>query len=109
VDKVTRTNRQISNIQGTITSTDGLAVPVRFDLIEFEDLIDGMPGQKFSYGVLRFEEPLEPSIGQRLLAATHLLLSGGGVQAALCLYKLTSFTLVDTIKDFAVKPELIAA
>lgn len=109
MDTVTRTNRQIFDIQGTITGTDGLAVAVRFDLIELEDLVDGMPGQRFSYGVLRFQDPLEPSIGQRLLSATRLILSGGGIQSALCLYKLNSFTLVETIKDFTAKPELIAA
>ena len=109
MDTVTRTNRQIFDIPGTITSSDGLSIPVRFDLVEFEDLIDGMPGHKFSYGVLRFEPSLEPSIGQRLLSATHVILSGGGIHSALCLYKLNSFTLVDTMKDFTAMPHLIAA
>lgn len=109
MDTVTRTNRQLFDIPGTVTSADGLSIPVRFDLVEFEDLIDGMPGQKFSYGVLRFEDPLSPSTSQRLLAATQLILSGGGVHSALCLYKVNSFTLVDTLKDFSSQPRLIAA
>jgi hypothetical protein len=105
----TRTNRQVFGIQGIITGPNGLRVAVRFDLIEFEDLIDGLPGPKFSYGVLHFQEPLEPSIESRLLSATHLSLAGGGIQAALCLYKLNSFTLIETIKNFAVQPHLAAA
>lgn len=109
MDTVTRTNRQVFDIQGTITSSDGLRVAVHFDLIEFEDLIDGIPTHKFSYGILRFPEPLEASIGQRLLSAAQLILNGGGIQSALCLYKLTSFTLVETIKDFTAQPELAAA
>ncbi|HEV2486297.1 MAG TPA: hypothetical protein VGT08_12265 [Terracidiphilus sp.] len=51
---VTRTNRQIFDIPGTITGPNGLKVEVSFDLIELEDLIDGIPGPKYSYGVLRF-------------------------------------------------------
>jgi hypothetical protein len=109
MNTVTRTNRQIFDIPGTITSTDGLTVPVRFDLIEFEDLVDGLPGDRFSYGVLRFHDQLELSIQQRLLSATLLVLSGGGIQSALCLYKLNSFTLIETIKDFTAKPYAIAA
>lgn len=109
MNTVTRTNRQLFDIPGDITSADGLSIPVRFDLVEFQDLINGMPGQKFSYGVLRFQDPLEPSIGQRLLSAAQLILTGGGLQSALCLYKLNSFTLIDTIKDFSAAPHLIAA
>ncbi len=109
MEKVTRTNRQIFDIQGTITSPDGLTVAVRFDLIELEDVIDGQPGPKFSYGVLHFQQPLEPEIESRLLSATRLSLDGGGIQANLCLYKLNSFTLADTIKDFAAQPDLVAA
>lgn len=109
MDKVTRTNRQIFDIQGTITGADGLTVAVRFDLIELEDLIDGHPGPRFSYGVLRFPDPLEPSIGERLLSATRLILNGGGIQTALCLYKLNSFTLTETVNDFTVQPHRAAA
>jgi hypothetical protein len=109
VHKVTRTNRQAFDIPGTITGPDGLTVAVRFDLIELEDLINGIPGSKYSYGVLHFQEPLEPSVEQRLLSATRLILTGGGVHAALCMYKLNSFTLTDTIKAGAAQPQLAAA
>jgi hypothetical protein len=109
MEKVTRTNRQVFDIQGTITSADGLTVAVRFDLIELEDLIDGRPGPRFSYGVLRFQGPLEPSARQRLLSATRLTLDGGGIQAALCLYRLNSFTLTETVNDFTVQPHRAAA
>ena len=102
MDKVTRTNRQVLDVRGTITSADGLRIDVRFDLIELEDLIDGIPASRFSYGVLRYIEPLEQAMEVRLLSAGGLTLTGGGIQAALCLYKLNSFTLTDTIREFPV-------
>jgi len=102
MDKVTRTNRQVLDVRGTITSSDGLRIDVRFDLIEMEDLIDGMPASRFSYGILRYIEPLEPAMKPRLLTAAGLTLTGGGIQAALCLYKLNTFTLADTIREFPV-------
>jgi hypothetical protein len=102
MDKVTRTNRQVIDIKGTITSADGLRIDVRFDLIEMEDLIDGVPASRFSYGVLRYIEPLEPAMKPRLLTAGGLTLTGGGIRAALCLYKLNTFTLADTIREFPV-------
>jgi hypothetical protein len=100
MDRVTRTNKQIIDIEGTITSTDGLHIDVRFDLVEMEDLINGILASRFSYGVLRYPEPLEPAMKSRLLFASHLTLTGGGIEAALCLYKLNTFTLVDTIHEF---------
>ena len=102
MDRVTRTNRQVFDIKGTITSADGLRIDVRFDLIEMEDLIDGMPASRFSYGVLRYIEPLEPAMKPRLLSAAGLTLTGGGIQATFCLYKLNTFTLADTIREFPV-------
>ena len=36
------------------------------------------------------------------LTAAGLTLTGGGIQAALCLYKLNTFTLADTIREFPV-------
>lgn len=38
----------------------------------------------------------------RLLSATGLTLTGGGFQAALCLYTLNTFTLADTICEFPI-------
>ncbi len=112
MSKVTRTNRQVFDIEGTLSGPDGLKITVRFDLIEFEDLIDGMPGPKFSYGVLRFREPLAPAMERLLLSASGLILTGGGIHFNLCLYRLTSFTVLSTSstvrKTFA-EAERIAA
>lgn len=109
MNTVTRTDRQFFNIPGTLTSADGLSLSVCFDLVEFEDLIDGKPGHKRSYGILRYQDPLDPFTSERLLSAAQLVLTGGGVHSTLCLYKLNSFTLVETIKDFSREPYLIAA
>lgn len=105
MDQVTKTNRQILDMKGTITSPDGLRIDVRFDLIEMEDLIDGVPASRFSYGVLRYVEPLTPEVKPRLLSATGLTLTGGGIRASLCLYKINTFTLTDTIPLLSVVSE----
>lgn len=102
MDKITRTNQQVFDIPGTITGPDGFRVSVHFDLIEMEDLVDGIPCSRFSYGVLRFLQPLESSMKSRLLSATPLTITGGGIQATLCLYKLNTFTLAGTIREFPV-------
>jgi hypothetical protein len=109
METVTRTNRQVFDIKGTITAPDGLTIAVRFDLIELEDLIDGLPGHKYSYGVLRFQDPLEVSTKSRLLSTHRPILTGGGIRAAVLLYKLTSFTLLETLKEFVAEPGLAAA
>jgi len=104
----TRTNRQIFDIQGTVTGPGGLDVAVRFDLIELEDLIDGIPGSKYSYGILHFQDPLEPSVKLRLLSATRRFSPMAAFERSVPL-QTDSFTLIDTIKDFTVQPELAAA
>ncbi len=100
MENVTRTNRQVFDIAGTITGQDGLRVEVSFDLIEMEDLVNGVSTAKYSYGVLRYCERIDVLTKARLLSATRLTLSGGGISASLCLYKLNSFTLTDTITEF---------
>jgi hypothetical protein len=102
MDKVTRTKQQVFDIPGTITGPDGIRVDVRFDLLEVEDLVDGIPASRFSYGILRYLQPLETSVKSSLLSATRLTLTGGGIQATLCLYKLNTFTLADIIREFPV-------
>ena len=109
MNTVIRTNIQILDIAGTITGPADLKVDVRFDLMEFEDLNDGIPSSKHSYGILRFQEPLEPSMKGRLLSTGRLILTGGGIQASLCLYRLNSFTLTDTIREFSAHRDGLAA
>jgi hypothetical protein len=77
-------------------------------LIELQDFVDGIPGRNYCYGVLRFREPLEPSVEQRLLSATRLTLRGGGIQATLCLYKLNSFTVISA-NEISVDADRVAA
>ena len=102
MSNTTRANRQFFDIEGTVTSMDGISIQVRFDLLEMEDLVDGRPASRFSYGVLRYLRPLESAVKQPLLSATGLVLTGGGIHATLCLYKLNTFTLADTIREFPV-------
>ena len=100
MDNLTRTNKQVFDVPGTIAGPDGLRVNVSFDLLEMEDLVDGIPAATFSYGVLRYRDPLDLMTKTQLLSATRLTLTGGGMQSSLCLYRLNSFTLADTIREF---------
>jgi len=112
MNKETRINRQVFDISGALSGPDGLKIDVRFDLIELEDLIDGAPGPKFSYGVLRFRETLAPALERLLLSASRLILTGGGAHFNLCLYRLTSFTVLSessTLRETFAEAERIAA
>lgn len=95
--KETRTNRQVFDVAGTLSTPGGLKFDVQFDLIEFEDLIDGLPGTKLSYGNLRFSDTLPTTAVPLLLSSSRLILTGGGIHATVCLYRLTSFTVLTTI------------
>jgi hypothetical protein len=99
--KETRINRQAFDTSGTLSGPNGLEVDVRFDLMELEDLIDGNPGPKFSYGILRFPEPLSAALERILLSASRLILTGDGIQFNLCLYQLTSFTVLSASRSIA--------
>ena len=98
MSKQTRINQQLYDIPGTLSIPNGIQIQVHFGLIELEDLIDGFPGPKFSYGVLRFHEPLELALESLLLAATRLTITGGGLQFNLSLYGLRSFTVLNPIQ-----------
>jgi hypothetical protein len=98
MSKQTRINQQLYDIPGTLFIPNGIQIKVNFGLIELEDLIDGFPGPKFSYGVLRFHDPLEPALESLLLAAGRLTIVGGGLQFDLSLYGLRSFTVINPIQ-----------
>ena len=96
-----RLTKEIIDEAGSISGPCGLKVEVRFDLIELQDFIDGVAGRKHSYGHLRFRDQLEPSIVLLLLSKSRLILTGGGIQAALCLYRLNSITVAGPIDEIS--------
>lgn len=105
----TRTNLQIMNAEGTITCPSSFKLDVNFNLIELQDYNNGVAGRKYSYGNLRFRDHLESSVALLFLSRTRLVLTGGGIQAAVSLYGLNSFTVVGAIREVHTDKEVAAA
>ena len=93
-----KTTLQVINEAGTISWPGGFKIEVYFNLIEMQDFADGVPGRKSSYGNLRFRDHHESSVVLLFLSKTRLILTGGGIQTAVCLYGLNSFTVMGTIR-----------
>ena len=93
------TTLQIINEAGTLSSTDGVKLDILFDLIEMEDIVDGAPGRRFSYGNLRFKDQLESPVVPLFLSKSPLTLSGGGIEAEVRLYSRNSFTVTGPILE----------
>lgn len=94
----TRTTLQIIDAAGTI-SWPGGSLNITFNLIELQDFTDGLPGRKYSYGNLRFQDRLESSVVMLFLSRSRLTLTGGGIETAVCLYGLNSFTVMGKIQN----------
>jgi hypothetical protein len=93
------TTLQIIDEAGTLSGPDGLRLSVLFDLIEMEDIDSTTHGRKFSYGNLRFRDRLESSVVSLFLSKSRLTLTGGGIQAQVRLYSLSSFTVTGAILE----------
>jgi hypothetical protein len=105
----TRTTLQIINQEGTISWPGGGGISVYFNLIEMQDFHNGVSGRKYSYGNLRFRDHLESSVVLLFLSRTRLILTGGGIQTAVCLYGLNSFTVMGAIRQIHTARENVAA
>ncbi len=105
----TRTNLQIIDQAGTISWPGGSSIDVTFSLIELQDFTNGVPGRTYSYGNLRFRDDLESSVVLLFLSRTRLTLTGGGIQTAVCLYGLNSFTVMGYILKHAMQNQGVAA
>ena len=92
-----RTLRTVANQAGTISDCLDLKVKVRFDLIETQDFVDGVPDLEFSYGNLRFTDELDPQISSLIRSHTRLTLQGGGIQATIRLNGPGAFTVTSPI------------
>jgi len=104
-----QTTLQIINEAGTISWPGGGRISIYFNLIEIQDFHDGVPGRKYSYGNLRFRDHLESSVVLLFLSRTKLTLTGGGIETAVCLYGLNSFTVMGEIRTIHSASEWVAA
>ena len=104
-----RTTRVILNKPGTLTDRVRTNVKVLFDLVETQDIVDGVPDLEFAYGNLRFEDELNSHV----LVLTHsrkpVVLEGGGIQTTILLLGPHAFTVMSVVKEIHVCDEDIAA
>src|SRR3954454_19612895 len=97
-----KTNRKIMNAAGTISDRVRVNFKVHFDLIETQDLVDGVPDLEFSFGNLRLEQGAESQISSLARTRTPLILAGGGIQTTILLSGANAFTIMSVIKEVQV-------
>ncbi|HLY43288.1 MAG TPA: hypothetical protein VKR52_18900 [Terracidiphilus sp.] len=93
----TKTTLQILDQPGILSWPGGGKIAVYFNLIELQDVENGTPGRRYSYGTLRFRDHVESSIVLLFLSRTRLTIVGGGIETAVSLYGLNSFTVTGPI------------
>jgi hypothetical protein len=94
-----KTVRHIVNQAGTISDRVRVKFKVHFDLVETQDLVDGVPDLVFSFGNLRFEEEMQPHISSLAVSRTPLILAGGGIQTTILLSGPNAFTVMSVVKE----------
>jgi hypothetical protein len=104
-----RTNRQIVNAEGTISDRVRINIKVHFDLVETQDIVDGVPDLEFSFGNLRFGETAESQISSLARSRKPVILAGGGIQTTILLSGPTSFTVMSVIKEIHINKIDLAA
>ena len=95
--------RHIKKELGVLSDHNRMIVEVWFDLIETQDFDEGVPSRAFSYGNLQFKREPKPEIAKRLLSMQSLHLTGAGIQTAIRLHTLDSFTVVSAIREVRIQ------
>jgi hypothetical protein len=104
----TKATREILSGTGIISSPDGLAVDTDFDFVELQDFNNGVAGRRYNYGKLRYPKLLEQPMVTLMLRTPRLMLRGGGIQAALHLHNIHSFSLVGPIYEISEDETLLS-
>src|SRR5579863_9043705 len=104
-----RTNRVLMNQAGTLSDSVRTDVKVHFDLIETQDLVDGVPDLEFSFGNLRFAEEASSDVSSLVLARKPVLLAGGGIQTTILLSGPNAFTVMSVVKEIRLGEADLAA
>jgi hypothetical protein len=103
------TRRVMINKPGTLSDCLRTKVKVYFDLIETQDVVDGIPDLEFSFGDLRFEDEAKPRILSLARSRAPLVLAGGGIRTTIQLSGLNAFIVVGIIKETRVyKADIVA-
>ena len=97
-----KTNKKIKNAADTISDRLRVNFKVHFDLIETQDIVDGVPDLEFSFGNLRPEPGAESQISSLARTRTPLILAGGGIQTTIRFNGPNAFTVMSVIKEIQV-------
>jgi hypothetical protein len=93
------TLRNIINAAGTVSDLNRLSVSVRFDLTEFQDMVEGLPGRVYSYGSFRFVSEHEHDLVASLLAQPSLRLIGSEVEATIDIHSSNPFKATNLSRE----------
>lgn len=94
-----RSKRVLVNEKGRISGCEGLDIMVRFDLVETQDFIDGIPSLIFSYGNFRYEDKHTSQVVSRLLCGALLNLKGCGIDTVISLNGPYTFTVMNALSE----------
>lgn len=96
------TKRVIINKPGTLSDRLRTKFKVHFDLVETQDIVDGVPDLEFSYGTLRFGPKATPGVKSLALSRTPVILAGGGIQTTILLSGPHAFTVMGVVKEIRI-------
>jgi hypothetical protein len=103
------TKRVITNKPGTLSDCLRTKVKVYFDLVETQDIVDGVPDLEFSFGNLRFGDEATPQVLSLALSRAPLVLAGGGIRTTILLSGPNAFTVIGVVKEIRLYKADIAA
>jgi hypothetical protein len=90
-----RSKKVFENEIGRISGCNGLDIKVRFDLVETQDFVDGVPSLIFRYGNFRYAEEHISQVHSNLLCGALLKLRGRGIEVSISLNNPDKFTVIN--------------
>jgi len=96
------TKRVLVNETGIISDCHGWNIKVRFDLVETQDLVDGVPSPEFSFGNLRYKNRHASQVKLRVGSRAQLYLDGAGLHSTVVLNSPNAYTVIGAIMETCV-------
>ena len=79
---------------GTLLDSEGVALPVTFDLVLIQDVTDDSPVPERGHGVVEFAPEADTLVKRYVSSRVHLTLVGGGIRVAISLNSAHDFQVV---------------
>jgi len=80
--------------RGTLSDSEGLCLPVLFDLILIQDVTDGRPVPERGRGIVEFEPEAHALVKRHISSRAPLMLVGDGIQVEISLTSAHDFQVV---------------